>query len=53
MHWRDKKLVSGWRSLQAQVRLWQDVAGLGWSFDDIEEVVRYLNALHYHFPTPD
>lgn len=49
VHWRDKKLVSNWGSLKAQVARWQKVAGLGWSGDDIEQVSVYLNATYYHF----
>lgn len=50
IHWRDKKLATDWPSLQAQVRRWQEVAGLGWHDEDITLVARYLNALHYHYP---
>lgn len=53
MHWREKGVVTGLTSLQAQVRRWQEISGLGWGHDDIAEVVRYLNALHYHYPGPD
>jgi mono/diheme cytochrome c family protein len=52
IHWREKSLVSDWPSLQAQVIRWQGVAGLKWSNEDIAEVARYLNSLHYHFPAP-
>jgi len=51
IHWRDKKLVSDWTSLKAQVRRWQRNTGLGWSEHDIIEVARRLNALYYHFPS--
>lgn len=50
VHWRDRKIVTDWTSLQAEVRRWQGVAGLGWSNQDIDEVARYLNAVHYHYP---
>ncbi len=30
-----------------------EVSGLGWVDDDVAEVARYLNALHYYYPTPD
>ncbi len=53
VHWRDKKLATDWTSLQAEVRRWQNVAGLGWSNQDIAQVARYLNALHYRYPAPD
>jgi mono/diheme cytochrome c family protein len=50
IHWRDKKLATDWTSLQSQVRRWQGVSGLGWSEDDITQVVRYLNTHYYHYP---
>jgi mono/diheme cytochrome c family protein len=53
VHWREKKLVTDWTSLQSEVRRWQGVSGLGWSNEDIAEVARYLNALYYHYPTPN
>jgi mono/diheme cytochrome c family protein len=53
VHWREKKLVTDWTSLQSQVRRWQEVSGLGWSNEDIAEVARYLNALHYRYPSPN
>jgi len=53
VHWRDKKLATDWTSLQSEIRRWQKFSGLGWSDDDIMKVARYLNALHYHYPTPD
>jgi mono/diheme cytochrome c family protein len=53
VHWREKKLVTDRASLQAEVRRWQGVSGLGWGNEDIAEVARYLNALYYRYPTPD
>ncbi len=53
IHWRDKQQVSDWRSLQTQVRRWQALAELGWDDDDIDQVTRYLDTLHYHIATPD
>jgi len=53
VHWREQKIVTDWTSLQSQVRRWQAVSGLGWSNEDVAEVARYLNALHYRYPTPD
>lgn len=53
VHWRDKKLVTDWISLRAEVRRWQGFSGLGWGDDDVAAVARYLNALHYHYSTPD
>jgi mono/diheme cytochrome c family protein len=51
--WRGKSLVSDWAGLQAQVVRWQGVAELKWSNEDIAEVARYLNAVHYHYPAPN
>jgi len=53
MHWRDAKLVTDWPSLLVQVERWQRISGQAWSDDDIAEVARYLNALHYHFKPAD
>ena len=52
VHWREKKLVTDWASLESEVRRWQGISGLGWNNDDIAEVARYLNALHYRLATP-
>jgi len=52
IHWRDRKLVTDWASLNAQVRRWQSNSGLSWTNEDIVEVARYLNGLHYRFPVP-
>ena len=53
VHWRDKKLATDWTRLQAEVRRWQEVSGLGWVDDDITEVARYLNVRYYHYPNRD
>jgi HlyD family secretion protein len=52
VHWRDKRLVKDWASLQGQVFRWQNNTGLGWTVEDINEVARYLNAQFYRFPEP-
>jgi len=48
VHWRDKALVTDFASLKSEVRRWQSVVGLGWGEDDVAEVARYLNSLHYY-----
>jgi mono/diheme cytochrome c family protein len=53
VHWRDKKLATDWTRLQAEVRRWQEVSGLGWVDNDITEVARYLNVRYYHYPNRD
>ena len=50
LHWRERKLVTDWSSLKAQVRRWQDTAQLGWSEEDVIDVARHLNAIHYRLP---
>jgi mono/diheme cytochrome c family protein len=52
VHWRARKLARDWASLAAQVRRWQANAGMQWSDEEIDEVVRYLNATIYRFPAP-
>lgn len=52
VHWRNRKLATDWKSLRANVRLWQGSAMLGWTEEDIDEVTRYLNAQHYRYATP-
>jgi mono/diheme cytochrome c family protein len=52
IHWRKQKLATDWNSLVAQVRRWQASSGLFWSYEEIDDVARYLNARHYGFPTP-
>ncbi|MGO8754760.1 MAG: hypothetical protein ACLQHK_05965 [Gallionellaceae bacterium] len=53
VHWREKKLVTDWTSLRAEIRYWQKFSNLEWSNDDIAAVARYLNALYYRYPAPD
>lgn len=50
VHWRDKRLATDWAGLVAQVGRWQANSGLGWSSDEILDVVNYLNATVYRFP---
>jgi mono/diheme cytochrome c family protein len=50
VHWRDKRIATNWPGLQAQVRRWQNASGLKWSAQDVDDVARYLNTLHYHYP---
>jgi mono/diheme cytochrome c family protein len=53
VHWREKKLATDWKSLQFEVNRWQNASALGWSKQDIAEVARYLNGLHYHYSVTD
>ena len=52
VHWRDKKVARDWDTLVVEVARWQKVDGLGWSNDQVVDVARYLNALHYHYQAP-
>lgn len=53
VHWRDKSIIADWASLESQVSRWQTVTAPGWSAQDIAEVARHLNALHYHYSAPE
>jgi len=50
LHWRDRRLATDFASLVAQVGRWQKNTGLNWSSEEIEDVVRYLNATIYRYP---
>jgi mono/diheme cytochrome c family protein len=52
IHWRQKKLATDWASLAAQVRRWAGNAGLDWDDEEIVDVARYLNGVHYRFAAP-
>ena len=52
VHWRQQKLATDWASLESQVRRWAGNAGLGWGSEEIGDVTRYLNAVHYRFAAP-
>lgn len=53
IHWRDQKLATDWKSLRAQVKLWQGFTKLSWSEQDIMDVTAYLNMHYYNFITPE
>jgi mono/diheme cytochrome c family protein len=50
VHWRDRRMVTDYRSLVAQVARWQANTGLGWSSEEILDVARYLNMSVYRLP---
>lgn len=50
VHWRNKKLVTDWKSLQSEIDRWQDLSGLRWNQEDIADVALYLNTLYYRYP---
>lgn len=49
VHWREQKKVTDWSSLVTQVRHWQEIGGLGWSNDEINDVAHYLNVMFYEY----
>lgn len=49
VHWRERKLATDFKSLQAEVNHWQTLLSLDWSNQEVEEVSEYLDALYYHF----
>jgi len=51
VHWREKRLVTDWTSLMAQVRRWQGNSGLNWNEEDVTAVSEYLNRLYYNVPS--
>lgn len=53
VHWMANKKASDWPSLLAQVKLWQNISNLKWNDKDIDNVAKYLNAQHYHYPAPN
>ncbi|MCM8627673.1 hypothetical protein [Accumulibacter sp.] len=53
VHWRDRKRVSDWASLRAEVARWQEMSSLGWNGEEIDEVSRYLQAVYYRNVKPE
>lgn len=53
VHWRDRKRVSDWASLRAEVARWQEMSSLGWNGEEIDEVSRYLQAVYYRNVRPE
>jgi hypothetical protein len=53
VHWREQRLATDMDSLKFQVRRWQASIGLGWTEDEIADVVRHLNAAYYGFQDAD
>ena len=52
VHWRDKRVVTDFASLVAQVGRWQKSTGLDWGSEEVLDVARYLNGTIYRFPDP-
>lgn len=53
IHWRERKQVTDWAGLLAQVQLWQARDHLSWSTADVQAVADYLNDTLYHLPRPE
>ena len=53
MHWRDQRVALDWKSLQRQVRRWQESAALAWTEADIRAVTGFLNDTIYRFEATD
>jgi hypothetical protein len=52
MHWREQRVAVDLPSLRVQVLRWQATQQLGWSDQDVDEVVRHLNDSIYRFAPP-
>jgi hypothetical protein len=52
IHWREKRLATGWPSLLKEVSRWQGNIGLNWSQEEINDVALFLNKRYYGFPEP-
>ncbi|HYR01639.1 MAG TPA: cytochrome C [Casimicrobiaceae bacterium] len=50
VHWREKRLATDRAGLAVQVERWQVNGRLGWSAEDVDAVVRYLDVRYYRFP---
>lgn len=49
VHWRDSGLAKDWITLKGQIDRWQKTIGQRWTFDQIDDVARYLNSSFYKF----
>ena len=49
----EKKVGTEDKSLRGEVKRWQEVAGLGGTGQDVEEVAKYRRALYYRHLTPN
>lgn len=52
VHLRPARRATSYGDLQQWVATWSWHAGLGWSADEVADVVDYLNREFYHFPEP-
>ncbi|MCR4300350.1 MAG: hypothetical protein NUV51_01945 [Sulfuricaulis sp.] len=52
VHVREKRRADSLRVLEGWVRRWSGEEKLGWSAEEVVEVVDYLNRRYYKFPAP-
>lgn len=52
VHLGPNRHVTTLEELQRRVRGWSVHAALGWSGEEVADVVEYLNQRFYHFPEP-
>jgi hypothetical protein len=52
VHVREKRRADSLRVLEGWVRRWSGEEKLGWSEEEIVDVVDYLNRRYYKFPNP-
>ncbi len=50
VHIREKRKARTLTEVQGFVRRWADVQALGWTDEEIREVLAYLNATYYKYP---
>ena len=46
---REDRKMGGLAQLGKQVRFCQNAVGATWFDDEVDDVIEYLNATHYHF----
>lgn len=49
VHWRQNRLATDWITLKGQVERWQTTIGQRWTFQQLDDVTRYLNGQFYQF----
>ena len=52
VHQRDTRRAATYADLRQWVATWSWHAGLGWSAEEVADVVDFLNRHFYHFPEP-
>lgn len=52
VHGRAKRVAKDVDEIREWVSRWSTHLSLGWTDEDIDDVVVYLNDTHYHYPCP-